>query len=95
MSTSAARNLRAIGCPHAPPEASGSALVEQLHHDLRTPLTNLVGYVELLLDGVAGPLDPIVRTYLERAAKGADELSEVVEMLLPSGSDAGPRWSRP
>jgi signal transduction histidine kinase len=52
-------------------------------HDLRTPLTSIIGYVELALeeDGAA-PLDEERRRYLEVVARSSDRLLRLVDDLL-------------
>ena len=52
-------------------------------HDLRTPLTSIIGYVELALeeDGTA-PLDAERRKYIEIVARSSDRLLRLVDDLL-------------
>lgn len=51
-----------------------------ISHELKTPIFNIQGYLETLLDG--GLLDErINRLYLERAAKNVDRLNTIVEDL--------------
>ena len=52
-------------------------------HDLRTPLTSIIGYVELALeeDGTT-PLDPERRKYIEIVARSSDRLLRLVDDLL-------------
>lgn len=69
-----------------------SEFVDLVTHELRSPLTTILGYQELLADGVYGPLDersaePVQRIgraaqYLMRLLDGVIELSEI--------SDASP-----
>jgi signal transduction histidine kinase len=52
-------------------------------HDLRTPLTSIIGYVELALDeDGAAPLDDERRRYLEVVARSSDRLLRLVDDLL-------------
>ncbi len=54
--------------------------IGNLSHELKTPLFNIQGYVETLLDGALD--DPAVaREFLGRAARGADRLRKIVEDL--------------
>jgi signal transduction histidine kinase len=52
-------------------------------HDLRTPLTSIIGYVELALDEEGGaPLDEERRHYIEVVARSSDRLLRLVDDLL-------------
>lgn len=52
-------------------------------HDLRTPLTSIIGYVELALDdGDGAPLDEERRRYLEVVSRSSDRLLRLVDDLL-------------
>ena len=53
--------------------------VALVSHDLRTPLTSIIGYLELALDE---PLPAEVRSYLEVVARNSDRLLRLVEDLL-------------
>ena len=59
-------------------------LISVVSHDLRTPLTSIVGYLELALgDEEDGPpLDPTRREFLQVAERNAQRLSRLVEDLL-------------
>ena len=57
--------------------------VALISHDLRTPLTSIVGYVELVLDeDVDPPLDDERRTYLKVVARSSERLLRLVDDLL-------------
>jgi len=57
--------------------------VALISHDLRTPLTSIVGYVELVLDeGVDPPLDEERRSYLQVVERSAERLLRLVDDLL-------------
>jgi signal transduction histidine kinase len=52
-------------------------------HDLRTPLTSIIGYVELALDGDGGaPLDEERRRFLQVVARSSERLMRLVDDLL-------------
>jgi signal transduction histidine kinase len=57
--------------------------VALISHDLRTPLTSIVGYVELALDEkVEPPLDEERRSYLKVVARSSERLLRLVDDLL-------------
>lgn len=57
--------------------------VALVSHDLRTPLTSIIGYVELALDASLSPtLDKERRGYLEVVARNSDRLVHLVDDLL-------------
>jgi len=57
--------------------------VALISHDLRTPLTSIIGYVELALDPEVEPdLDEERRGYLEVVARSSDRLLRLVDDLL-------------
>jgi len=57
--------------------------VALISHDLRTPLTSIVGYVELALDDDVGPpLDAERHGYLEIVARSSQRLLRLVDDLL-------------
>src|SRR5215467_5097023 len=59
-----------------------SDFLGNVSHELRTPLAAIKGYVDNLLDGVAGPLADKPRHYLGRVRDNADRLSRMVSDLL-------------
>ena len=57
--------------------------VALISHDLRTPLTSIIGYVELALDDDAEPvLDDERRSYLEVVSRSSERLLRLVDDLL-------------
>jgi signal transduction histidine kinase len=66
-------------------------LVTVLGHELRTPLAAIMGYQELLIDGVYGPLDPRTNEPLERIQSSAVQLLNLIdglqELAAPSAVD--------
>src|SRR5262245_1884811 len=59
-----------------------SDFLGNVSHELRTPLTAVKGYVDNLLDGVAGPLNDKPRHYLARVRDNAERLGRMVSDLL-------------
>jgi len=59
-----------------------SDFLGNVSHELRTPLAAVKGYVDNLLDGVAGPLTDKPRHYLGRVRDNADRLGRMVSDLL-------------
>jgi len=51
-------------------------------HDLRTPLTSIIGYVELLSESDAGPVRPDQASMLEGVDRNARRLQAMVEDML-------------
>lgn len=57
-------------------------MVQDVAHDLRTPLTSIKGATQNLLDGVAGPLPNDAREYVEIVREHSDRLIGAVDWLL-------------
>ncbi len=53
-----------------------------MSHELRTPVNAIVGYSELLLDGIYGELAPAQARILRRSLRAASHLQELVNDLL-------------
>jgi signal transduction histidine kinase len=51
-------------------------------HDLRTPLTSIMGYVELLADAEAGPIRPAQAKMLDGVDRNARRLKTMIEDML-------------
>jgi signal transduction histidine kinase len=56
--------------------------VALISHDLRTPLTSIIGYVELTLEEVGPELDAERRAYLEVVSRSSERLLRLVDDLL-------------
>jgi PAS domain S-box-containing protein len=56
--------------------------VGTVSHELRTPLTAIKGFIELVLDGDAGPIPETQREFLEVAARNADRLGSLINDIL-------------
>jgi signal transduction histidine kinase len=59
-----------------------SELITIVSHDLRTPLTSVVGYLEMIADGDAGPLSGEQHALIGVAQRSAGRLQAIVSDLL-------------
>ena len=59
-----------------------SEFVSIVSHDLRTPLAAIGGFVDNLLDGIAGPLTDKQRRYLDRIQANLSRLVRMINDLL-------------
>lgn len=59
-------------------------------HELRSPLNTINGYLDLVLEGIAGDLGEQQREFIRRARAGSEHLYSLLEdLLLASRADAG------
>jgi two-component system sensor histidine kinase/response regulator len=59
-----------------------SSFVSMVSHELRTPMTSIKGYVDNLLDGVAGTLNEKPVYYLKRVKHNVERLTRMINDLL-------------
>ena len=59
-----------------------SNFLANMSHELRTPLTSVIGYSEMLLEGLAGPLAPEQRDYVNTILGKADQLLQLITSVL-------------
>ena len=59
-----------------------SNFLATMSHELRTPLTSVIGYSEMLLEGLAGPLAPEQREYVNTILGKADQLLQLITSVL-------------
>ncbi len=59
-----------------------SEFLANMSHELRTPMNSILGYTQLVLDGVDGPLTPEQRQSLERVEKNATHLLKLINDIL-------------
>ena len=53
-----------------------------MSHELRTPLTAILGYTELMLDGIGGPMSEECTDMLERVDTSSKHLLSLIEQIL-------------
>ncbi len=61
-------------------------LISTVSHELRTPITSILGYTEMLGDGMAGELSAAQATMLDRVTRNSHRLLELVENLATLSS---------
>ncbi len=59
-----------------------SNFLATMSHELRTPLTSVIGYSEMLLEGLAGPLSDEQRDYVSTILGKADQLLQLITSVL-------------
>lgn len=59
-----------------------SNFLSTLSHELKTPLTAILGFVQLILQGKAGEINPTARRLLAKVVDRAHDLGEMVNDLL-------------
>ncbi|MCG9127390.1 HAMP domain-containing protein [Candidatus Poribacteria bacterium] len=59
-----------------------SDFVALVSHELRTPLTSIIGFISLILDGKAGPLNDVQQQSLTRAHRQSKRLATMINDLL-------------
>ena len=75
-------------------DTAKSAFVSMVSHELRTPLTSITGFVDLVMDGVAGPVSDDVGRLLRTAQMNGRRLETLVaDILEVSRLESGPPMS--
>lgn len=59
-----------------------SNFLATVSHELRTPLTSVIGYSEMLLEGLAGPLNEEQREYVQTIMEKGDQLLQLISAIL-------------
>lgn len=59
-----------------------SNFLATMSHELRTPLTSVIGYAEMLAEGLAGPVTTEQREYLTTILNKADQLLGLITAVL-------------
>ncbi|MEZ4359514.1 MAG: ATP-binding protein [Kofleriaceae bacterium] len=63
-----------------------SNFLANMSHELRTPLTSIIGYAEMLAEGLAGPLAPEQRDHVQTILGKADQLLGLISAVLDASS---------
>ncbi|MBL8131956.1 MAG: hypothetical protein JNL42_08865 [Anaerolineae bacterium] len=78
----AERRLAGVDAPYdSVGSMEDSAAVLGMIQELRTPLTSIIGYVDLLLNETAGILGEMQRRFLQRVSSNASRLTQMLEDL--------------
>ncbi len=67
--------------------------IATLRHELRTPLNSIIGFAELLLSGVDGPMSPAQVEDVEAIARSGHHLMHLVDDVLDLSAIATGRFS--
>src|SRR5580765_1098170 len=59
-----------------------SNFLATVSHELRTPLTSVIGYSEMLLEGIAGALNEEQRDYVRTVMEKGDQLLQLITGVL-------------
>jgi signal transduction histidine kinase len=59
-----------------------SSFLATVSHELRTPLTSVIGYSEMLLEGLAGPLAPEQHEYVKTIMDKGENLLQLISGIL-------------
>jgi two-component system sensor histidine kinase BarA len=63
-----------------------SNFLATMSHELRTPLTSVIGYTEMMVEGLAGPISPEQHEYLSTILGKADQLLSLITSVLDVAS---------
>ncbi|GAP61661.1 two-component system, OmpR family, phosphate regulon sensor histidine kinase PhoR [Ardenticatena maritima] len=79
--TGVVATLRDITAKHELEEMK-SNFVSVISHELRTPLHSISGFIKVILDGKAGPINDLQRDFLETVRDQTQHLYRLIEDLL-------------
>ena len=74
--------MAAVAIERARIDEGRHVLISALAHELRRPLASAQAYVELLMEGDAGPLSEQQRAYLQRVAEASGRLALMIHDLM-------------
>lgn len=75
-------DLRAARAAAEVANAAKSQFLAVMSHEIRTPLAAVLGYADLLREGVVGELAPAQQTYMERIRKSGNHLMTLINDVL-------------
>ena len=77
-------------------ERNKSNFLAMVSHELRTPLTSIIGYSDMLVEGIAGPLAAEQRQFVSTIKTKGDELLRLISSILDfTQMDSGRLTVRP
>lgn len=59
-----------------------TAFLSTISHELRTPLNSMIGFTDIVLEGMAGPLNPEQQHQLQMARESAGQLLDLINEIL-------------
>lgn len=77
-----AENIRDLMDKEREAERTKNELITNIAHDLRTPLTSIIGYLELLSNSQNGAAPEVSRKYIDIAFTKAKRLEKLIEDLF-------------
>jgi len=63
-------------------EGVKASFLATISHELRTPLTSVIGYTEMMLEGLAGPVTSEQHEYLETILAKSEQLHQLISKLI-------------
>jgi signal transduction histidine kinase len=91
--TDSARIQRVLSERNEALEAAGrlkSDFIQHVSYELRSPLTSIIGFAEMLSDETAGGLNPTQREYMDHIASSSSSLLAIINDILDLATvDAG------
>jgi signal transduction histidine kinase len=82
------REIHALVDCLRPLDQTRTDVLSAASHQLRTPLTSIVGYLELLADGTVGPLTAEQERILRTVTRSVARLMTLIDALEPGGPGA-------
>jgi two-component system, NarL family, sensor histidine kinase BarA len=76
------RKLEALNVRLKEMDRLKSSFLATVSHELRTPLTSIIGYSEMLSEGLVGPLNPEQTDYVRTIMDKGDTLLKLISSIL-------------